>query len=292
MAMPLCGTFHYVAAVPDGSDLRRAPIFARDESCPPGRLHPDPFLGSRLVGFAPSVEVRGHRLVITATSRDRADVSAASFALDPELIDTVRGRDVIRVVREKTGDVGVAVLREGSVVFAVGAIAALPLGADVAAGGGPGDATEYVDVRVGAHSARLSAGERLALGRYEVEVVRPALAGVPGHCESVALCRAGWDLLEAAVRSAQLLDAGLGMVRWDAVRPEASILMQVFVPERCERPVAWLPYSACGRFIPRRRRRRRCFICKAFRPGTRLSILTRRRADPPPPSACPAPARP
>ncbi len=148
----------------------------------------------------------------------------------------LRGGDVIRVVREKTGDVGVAVLRDGRLVVAIGALAALPLGGGVSVGNGAVDATEYVAVRVGAESARLARGEPVAMGDYELEVVRPALDGIPGHCESVAVCRAGACSLEAAVRSAQLLDAGLGMVRWDPVRPERSILMQVFVPELCERP--------------------------------------------------------
>lgn len=242
MAMPLCGTFHYVAAVPDGFEVSRAPIPARDESGPTGSRYPDPLLGSRLVGFAPSIEIRGHRIVITASSRERAEVSAASFAMDPELIELLHGGDVLRVVREKTGDVGVAVLRDGRLVVAVGALSALPLGGDVSVGDGAADATEYVAVSVGVQALRLACGERVTLSGYEVEVVRPALDGIPGHCESVAVCRAGACSLDAAVRSAQLLDAGLGMVRWDPVRPERSILMQVFVPELCERPYLRLSY--------------------------------------------------
>ena len=236
MAMPLCGTFHYVAAVPDGFEVSRAPIRARDESGPANSRHPDPLLGSRLVGFEPSIEIRGHRIVITASSRERAEVSAASFAMDPELIEVLRGGHVIRVVREKTGDVGVEVLRDGRLMVAIGAVTALPLGGDVSVGGEEDDATEYVAVRVGAQAQRLARGEPVTMGDYELEVVRPALFGVPGHLESVAVCRAGVCSLEAAVRSAQLLDAGLGMVRWDPVRPERSILMQVFVAEEQERP--------------------------------------------------------
>src|SRR5262249_41769854 len=244
MAMPLCGTFHYVAVVPEGFEARRTPIAARDESAPTGRRPPDPLLGSRLVGFAPSIEVRGHRVVLTASSRDRAEVSAASFAMDPELIDALHGGDVVRVAREKRGDVGVAVLREGRPVFAIGALTALPLGDEVRIGDDASDATEYVAVRVEAQEGRLAPGERGALGDYEVAVGGPALDGVPGHCESVAVCRAGACSLEAAVRSAQLLDAGLGMVRWDPVRPEWSILMRIFLPEECERPVLRLSYGA------------------------------------------------
>jgi len=236
MAMPLCGTFHYVAAVPDGFEVSRAPIRARDESGPANSRHPDPLLGSRLVGFEPSIEIRGHRIVITASSRERAEVSAASFAMDPELIEVLRGGHVIRVVREKTGDVGVAVLRDGRLMVAIGAVTALPLGGDVSVGGEADEATEYVAVRVGAQALRLARGEPVTMGDYELEVVRPALFGIPGHRESVAVCRAGVCSLEGAVRSAQLLDAGLGMVRWDPVRPERSILMQVFVPEEQERP--------------------------------------------------------
>jgi hypothetical protein len=244
MAMPLCGTFHYVAAVPDGFEVSRTPIRARDESGPTDSCYPDPLLGSRLVGFAPSIEIRGHRIVITASSRERAEVSAASFAMEPELIAVLRGGDVIRVVREKTGDVGVAVLRDERLVVAIGAVSALPLGEGVSVGGGPAEATGYVAVRVGAETARLGQDEPVQMGDYEVQVVRPAVDGIPGHRESVAVCRAGACSLDAAVRSAELLDVGLGMVRWDPVRPERSILLQVFVPEECDRPDVRLRYHA------------------------------------------------
>jgi hypothetical protein len=243
MAMPLCGTFHYVAALPDGFEKSRTPIRARDESGPTNSCYPDPLLGSRLVGFAPSIEVCGHRIVITASSRERAEVSAASFAMDPELIAVLRGGDVIRVVREKTGDVGVAVLRDERLRVAIGAVSALPLGEDVSVGGGP-EADGYVAVRVGAHTAQLRQGEPVPMGDYELQVVRPTVDGIPGHRESVAVCRAGACSLDAAVRSAELLDVGLGMVRWDPVRPERSILLQVFVPEERDRPYLRLRYHA------------------------------------------------
>jgi hypothetical protein len=243
MAMPLCGTFHYVAAVPDGFEKSRTPIRARDENGPTHSCYPDPLLGSRLVGFAPSIEIRGHRIVITASSRERAEVSAASFAMDPELIAVLRGGDVIRVVREKTGDVGVAVLRDERLVVAIGAVSALPLGEGVSVDGGA-EGTGYVAVRVGAETAPLAQGEPVQMGDYEVQVVRPTVDGIPGHRESVAVCRAGACSLDAAVRSAELLDVGLGMVRWDPVRPERSILLQVFVPEERDRPDVRLRYHA------------------------------------------------
>jgi hypothetical protein len=244
MAMPLCGTFHYVAAVPDGFEKSRTPIRARDESGPTDSRYPDPLLGSRLVGFAPNIEIRGHRIVITASSRERAEVSAASFAMDPELIEMLRGGDVIRVVREKTGDVGVAVLRDERLMVAFGAVSALPLGPEVSVGVEPAEAAEYVAVRVGSETALLAQGEPVQMGDYELQVVRPTVDGIPGHCESVAVCRAGACSLNAAVRSAELLEVGLGMVRWDPVRPERSILLQVFVPEERDRSYLRLGYHA------------------------------------------------
>src|SRR5712691_9544157 len=199
MAMPLCGTFHYVAAVPDGFEVSPTPIRARDESGPTDSRYPDPLLGSRLVGFEPSIEIRGHRVVITASSRERAEVSAASFAMDPELIEVLHGGDVIRVVRDKTGDVGVAVLRGGRLWVAIGAVSALPLGDEVSVGLAPTEGSGCVSVRVGARMARLARGEPVQMADFELQVVRPALDGIPGHCESVAVCRAGACSLEAAV---------------------------------------------------------------------------------------------
>ena len=114
MAIPLCGTFHYVAVIPDGFRPGESVVPAQDASGPPDvRGRSSYQLGDEpLLGFDPTLSIRDGRLVITASGPQGARIAAASFRVVAELMKTLRRDDVLRLVRVGSGDVGLAILRE------------------------------------------------------------------------------------------------------------------------------------------------------------------------------------
>ena len=132
-------------------------------------------------------------------------------------------------MRVGSGDVGLAVLREDRLLVAIGAASAVSLGPGVSVRARAETSNaDGVTVTVDGETGRLGAGTRGRIGDFAIDVLRPAMDGLPGHCESVAICRTGSCSLEAAVRSARLLDQGLDMVRWDPVRPEGGVLLELW----------------------------------------------------------------
>jgi hypothetical protein len=229
VAIPLCGTFHYVAVIPDRFRPGEGTVVAQDGSAMPdvrSRRH----IGDEpLLGVDPTLSIRDGRLVITASGPQGALVASASFRVVAALMKTLRGGDVLRLVRVGSGDVGLAILREDRLLVAIGAASAVSLGAGVSvhARRAAGNA-ECVTVTVDEETGRIGAGTRGRIGEYAIDVLRPAMDGLPGHCESVAICRTGSCSLESAVRSARLLDQGLDMVRWEPVRPEGGVLLELW----------------------------------------------------------------
>jgi hypothetical protein len=229
VAIPLCGTFHYVAVIPDGFRPGESTVPAQDGSAMP-ELRRRRHLGDEpLLGVDPTLSIRDGRLVITASGPQGARVAAASFRVVADLMKTLRCGDVLRLVRVGSGDVGLAILREDRLLVAIGAASAVPLGPGVSVRAHPSAGpAEGVTVTVDGETGRLGAGTRGRIGEYTIDVLRPAMDGLPGHSESVAICRAGTCSLEAAVRSARLLDQGLDMVRWEPVRPEGGVLLELW----------------------------------------------------------------
>lgn len=229
MAIPLCGTFHYVAVIPDRFRPGESTVPAQDGSTMPD-LRSRRHLGDEpLLGADPTLSIRDGRLVITASGPQGARVASASFRVVAGLMKTLRPGDVLRLVRVGSGDVGLAILREDRLLVAIGAASAVSLGPGVFVRASPSTGhAECVTVTVGEETGRLGAGTRGRIGDYAIDVLRPAMDGLPGHSESVAICRTGSCSLEAAVRSARLLDQGLDMVRWEPVRPEGGVLLELW----------------------------------------------------------------
>jgi hypothetical protein len=229
MAIPLCGTFHYFGVIPKAFRPGESVVQAQDVNAGPGARRRVPLGDEPLLGIDPTVSVRDGRLVISASGPQNARIAAASFRLAAELIETFQEGDLLRLVRVGSGDVGLAVTRQDRLVLAIGAASVVPLGAGVSvrarSAAGHADA---VIVTVDGETGRLGAGTRGRLGAYSIDVLRPAMDGLPGHCESVAICLAGSCSLEAAVRSARLLDQGLDMVRWEPVRPQGGVLLEMW----------------------------------------------------------------
>jgi hypothetical protein len=229
MAIPLCGTFHYVAVIPDGFRPGESTVSAKDASVPPDVRGRHCLADEPLLGLDPTLSVRDGRLVISASGPQGARVAAASFRVVAELMSTLRKGDIMRLVRVGSGDVGLAILRENRLLVAIGAASAVSLGPGVSVRArSQSGSAEAVTVTIDEESGRLSPGTRGHLREYGIEVLRPAMDGLPGHCESVAICRTGSCSLEAAVRSARLLDQGLDMVRWEPVRPEGGVLLELW----------------------------------------------------------------
>ena len=229
MAIPLCGTFHYVAVIPDAFRPGESVVRAQDATVRPDTRSRHLSGDEPLLGLDPTLSVRDGRLVITASGPQGARVASASFRVAAELLQAFQAGDVLRLVRVGSGDVGFSVIREDRLLVAIGAASVVPLGAGISvrarSAAGHADA---VILTVDGETGRLGAGTRGRLGAYSIDVLRPAMDGLPGHCESVAICRAGSCSLEAAIRSARLLDQGLDMVRWEPVRPEGGVLLEMW----------------------------------------------------------------
>jgi len=243
--IPPCGTFDYVAIVPDPED-RPGPWPVRLRA--PVELSGDSLADSRLVGIAPRLQITDAgvsfgrtglmrpkvlrtQFALIASERDRATVSAASFHVDKALISALRPRDVLNMTRTYCGGLGMSVIRDGELVVAVGAVTAVPLGNNVEAQI-PSDLVDKaeavfkkrdpdfeltelpVEVRVGDQGRVLYVGTR-QLEQYQVWVAHGFYPGIPGVDECLALSLIGKCSVSAANASAMLLDSdGLSMAEW------------------------------------------------------------------------------
>lgn len=194
--IPPCGTFDYVAVVPDPKD-RSKPWPVRQRQ--PVDLSEDFLFDSCLVGIAPRLKmsdsgltpdagmvsaktslvhpnVSRTQLTLIASKRDRANVSTASFHVAQALTSVLQPRDVLNMTRTPSGGLGVSIVRDGCLVAAAGAVTALPLGPDFEARIAADD-LEFPDlsgeIKVGGHT-------------YDVWKGHDFLPGVPG---AMSVCR-------------------------------------------------------------------------------------------------------
>ncbi len=184
------------------------------------------------------LEVSGGTFVLTASRRRRATVASASFELDPALISVFQGGDSLSLAR--TGSIaglGVSLVREDRLVFAVGAVSAVPLGGaaslklgrdpelrslDITTKSGwesfvkPRD--NWIDLSVSGISARLRQGAEETVGGLRVSVLRSFEYHIPGIHECVAISREGECSHDPVLRSAKLLldreNGGLTLNGW------------------------------------------------------------------------------
>jgi hypothetical protein len=247
MAMPLAGTFDYVAVVPERS--RDAGFECRGESRERIAISGNRLRDFRLVGTAPLIRfsdagltpdagpqrpwVMRSRITIKASARNDASVGEASFHIDKALTSCMWTGDEIHLTRTTCGGVGLSIIRRGELVAAAGAVTAVPLGSTVRATI-PLDLIARAEtvfceldpvfefselplaITVNGSASILFRGGR-PLESYHLSVVHGFLQGIPGTSECAAIYDARTCPDVAAHASAMLMDGPnvLTMTRWE-----------------------------------------------------------------------------
>ncbi len=216
MVMPLSGTFAYSTTVPVDSQnafpwqMKSLEPFARSG---------DPLVDKRLVGWSPLLYVREAGLPtnpmpsvpsverseirLVATDKKYASCEMAFYFVDRVLLRVLRPGDVFHIVRTCCGGVGVSAIREGKLVFAMGAVGAVPLGSEISVKI-PYELLEKAEAilrqrdpefELDHHPIEICIGDRpkilysgrLQMGGYHVWVEHGFLLGMPGTEESVSI---------------------------------------------------------------------------------------------------------
>jgi hypothetical protein len=217
--MPPSGTFDYVAIVPPEDEREREwPV----RLAKPVTIKGNELTDLRLVGHAPVLTItacanttkpgsKGGRLpqsrfTLKASGRKHASVSGASFYTDHRLPGIFQTGDWLHMTRTACASRGLSLVRDGKLVFALGAITTVHLGADVRAEM-PIDLIEESERLFQKRDAEFDIrrfrelpllietnGEvrilyrgNLTMGGYEVTVFHGFLPGIPGKNECAAI---------------------------------------------------------------------------------------------------------
>jgi hypothetical protein len=236
MVMAPCATFKYFVIVPKDPHNHDSPWPVRmDEPVPP---FGDSLFTSRLVGYSPHLyrsnagTVSPHkldtpvthttRLTLVAQDKKNASVSESSFLIASSLFSSLQQGDLFHMAGTDCGGTGFSVIRDGRLVFAAGAVHAVPLGEDIRVNFpnmsesgqrymlGPLNCDpelrqQPIEVRVGTQAFTAYEG-RSQLGGYKLSVVHAFRLGIPGDDECVAMIRTEAGSLEEVEMSARLLD--------------------------------------------------------------------------------------
>lgn len=162
-----------------------------------------------LAGTNPRVRFWNERLILIA--QDEAAVKWVSFPVGDTVSLVAQGGDVLTLVRTATGDLGLSIVRTGQLIFALGAVAEVPLGTNVEAANdieSGGDQEAWLEVWAGSSRCRLRSREAARVGPYEVYVERTCTwhNDTDGVSECASIVRAADSrTANAAMRSAVLL---------------------------------------------------------------------------------------
>lgn len=242
MAILAGGTFRYVAVVPKGI-VATLPWPVKVWGTGDGGDKPRRWL----TGISPVLHISNGgptpnpsssipavlrtRFTLTASGRENASVSAASFCVDSDLIAAFQPGDTLYMARTGRAGLGLSLLRDNRLILAIGCIASLPLGSEIR-GGIPFDLADEAKAVFRTHDpefefrelpVQVSLGQqthivfrgRQQLGNYDIWVEHGLRPGMPGRDECVAISLRGACGPVAASASAQLLDNGeLELVRW------------------------------------------------------------------------------
>ena len=244
-----CGTFRYFTIVPGepwDEQSSRWPVQLAEKIDETG----DEELDSRLTGHSPYLEITDggrtpnpsvsrpsvfrSRLRLIASERKNSSVSSASFYVAKDLTSRFKPGDVLHMARTGYRGLGLSLLRENRLVFAVGAVSNVPLGDDVQAET-PWDLvreTESVfrkvdpnfrwssftelplQISIGGHSRILFRGWQ-ELGNYVSWVEHGYLPCVPGEHECASIALKGACGASPSSLTAQLLNGGeIEAVEW------------------------------------------------------------------------------
>jgi hypothetical protein len=216
MAIELGGTFAYSTTVPIDSQntfpwqMKSLEPFARSG---------DPLVDMRLVGRSPLLYVREvglppkptpsvpsverSEIRLVATDKQYASCETASYFVDRVLLRVLRPGDVFNIARTCCGGVGVSAIRQGKLVFAVGAVGSVPLGSEISVKI-PYELLEKAEAilrlrdpefELDPHPIEICIGDRpkilycghLQTRGYHVWVEHGFLLGMPGTAESVSI---------------------------------------------------------------------------------------------------------
>lgn len=173
----------------------------------------------------------GGDIQIDAAGDREAVYRSATLALDRALTSGLTGGDVLTIARTMTEDIGVSLVRDGQLVWAAGAVAAVPLGGTLRARLGPaiaqGEITAqrwptqdaWIELSWGPDRRTLRDGETASIGGYAMTVrhVATPLTSSPARRENAAISRADVEIHDATLRAAERLDqplAGLILHTW------------------------------------------------------------------------------
>jgi hypothetical protein len=209
MVMPNCGCFDYVVIVPGSGP----PWQARQHPDDVQELQGNHLFDARLVGPNPTIEISGGVVTLRAAGRERAQVTAASFEVDPGLIQMLAAGDVLRFMRTPCAGLGLSVFRNDRLLVAIGAITNLnlhPLSVrnirtSIARRAWRSRDEMSAEFRLGGETLMLSSGEEGTIGGYGVLVLSGWMDGAPATDEDLAVYLLQEPIQQAAIHSAQLL---------------------------------------------------------------------------------------
>jgi hypothetical protein len=245
MAIAPSGTFDYVATVPHQFEARQWTVSHRT----PVEGGSDRLRGRRLVGLSPSLEItdagltpnpgysRGIwrpevlrcRLTLRATDGKNASVSSASFCVDRGVVAALRPGDLLYMARTPCAGLALSAVRDGNLVFAIGAVTKVPLGNNVSARM-PLELLEEAEAifrrsdrtfefrelpieLTSGTAACLLPGGSASIEGYDIRILHGFLVGIPGTDECLAISRKGLCSDVAAGCSARLIDVdGMALV--------------------------------------------------------------------------------
>lgn len=234
MAMPPSGTFAYSTTVPvEGLNafpwkMKSLEAFERSG---------DSLVDKRLVGWSPLLYTREaglppnpglsvpsvvrNEIRLVATDKKYASCETASYFVDRDLLRVLRPGDVFHIARTCCGGVGASAIREGKLIFAVGAVRAVPLGSEISVKIPYELLTKAEAIlrqrdpefELPHHPIEICIGDRptilygghLQMGGYHVWVEHGFLLGMPGTEESVSITLGEACDWVAGSASAQLL---------------------------------------------------------------------------------------
>lgn len=162
-------------------------------------------------------------LRLTASGTQYASVADVCFFLDRGVISALHPGDLLHMVRTGCGGTGVSAIRSDQLIFAVGAITAVPLGRDFQAQV-PYDLVQQAEAVFRKRASRFQFAEypveiralhelqimyrgRMKLGPFEVWVLHGRYFGIPGSDECVSVVRTGACPAVDANSSALFLDS-------------------------------------------------------------------------------------
>jgi len=235
MAMPLAGTFQYLAIVPPEEERETDWRVRMDELVAPWG---DELVRSRLVGHAPRLRITDceaqpesasriaiprSRVTLRASGKKHASVSEASFFIDQRIRRSLQTGDRLYMTRTCTGGLGLSLIRADRLIFAVGAVTSVPLGTGVAVRI-PSDLVTAANRAFQSRDPHFAFPEhplelqvegelRILLARretmksYEVSVLHGFRPGIPGEAECAAITLIGSCKHAFGFYTAELIDS-------------------------------------------------------------------------------------